>query len=393
MPRRQQVLLTALFAIAAVAGTAWISVVAAATWPPVDYSVFGRPGADILTLQWGRVFADPVLQAGPFELMVWGIPFLLQVEGVTAWAIYYAAVGLVIAAAFGYVVFRLVRPVAADLAAPLGAFVAAAAVLSTTIVQTIESGHPSESVVPLMWIVAGVLARRDRPALAAGLVGLTAGWELWGLLGLPVLLLAPRIRWRTVLWSAVGGVAALLVVFGPFALAGPVNMFGYAWLVREGTLVHLLLPDAETFPWPVRVAQGAVALGAGAAAAWFLRGMRDAVWLVPLASLAVRLLTDPILAGYYYTPAILLALAGLALALAQRSLARLVLVVVLLNAMIDFTTLGWIGAAATLAATVVTIVVVASRRRRETLPAQPAAEAHLPVAASARRASAGGSAD
>jgi hypothetical protein len=136
---------------------------------------------------------------------------------------------------------------------------------------------------------------------------------VWGVLGAPVVLLAPRIRFVR---SAAAGAAALLVLWAPFVLAGPFQMFAFAWPVMERSLLHALDPGATAFPWSLRLLQAAVAVGAGAAVALLLR-RRDAAWgpwAVGVAVVAARLVLDPVLAAYYWFPALVCAVGAVVLA-------------------------------------------------------------------------------
>ena len=65
--------------------------------------------------------------------------------------------------------------------------------------------------------------------------------------------------------------------------------------MNTGSLAHLLFPHSPTFPWPLRIAQGVLALGTGATAALLLKRGLDAIWMVPLVTCVVRLLADPVL--------------------------------------------------------------------------------------------------
>jgi hypothetical protein len=90
--------------------------------------------------------------------------------------------------------------------------------------------------------------------------------------------------------------------------------------------------------------------------------MRDAVWLVPLAVCAVRLTTDPIVAGYYVCAAIILGLAGLGIAFAMRSLVRIVATLLIWNIAVGLQGIGWPGPAIITVATLATVVVLALHR-------------------------------
>ena len=173
---------------------------------------------------------------------------------------------------------------------------------------------------PLLWMLAALWAREDRVVAAGALIGVSAGLELWGLLGIPVLLLAPRFR-RAVLGTFVAA-GLVLVPLAPFALAGSFRMFDHEWRVATGTLLGLVVDPGTHFGWPARLLQASLALGAGAAIALRLRRGLHAVWLVPLAVALVRILLDPIAFGWYWLEVEAPVLVGAALLL--RSLPALV---------------------------------------------------------------------
>ena len=302
---------------------------------PVDYPTFGQPGADILTGHWAGIFSDPIIQAGPFELIFWGIPFLLGVHGLIGWIAFGIVASSLFAVAAAVVAERLLRPLTPAWSTPLAVGVAAVAAVSGLLSASLAAGHPAEVAIPVLWLIAGALARRGQPLAAAAALAATTGWELWGLLGVPVLLLAPRVDLRTVWRSAVGGVLVIAVLFLPFALLGPFHMFGYGWVISSNSMAHLLFPTATSFPWPLRLIQAVLSVGAGAAVAWLIRRRPDALWLVPLVVCVVRLFTDPVLAGYYAVPPFLLLLVGVAFSIAQRALVPVLLGLVMVNVLID----------------------------------------------------------
>src|SRR5438128_10984222 len=166
----------------------WVPVLAAAALvasldrgtDPGDLVYFVHRGEQLLSGGWASTFADPMLQSGPLQLVAFG-----AVRNLTALAF---LIELSVAALLLYVAGRIgagdrVRLVVGLLAVGAGlthlAFV---------------DGHPAEAIVPLLWVLAGIRAREDRVLWAGALIGLSAGLELWGVLGLPVLLLAPRRR-------------------------------------------------------------------------------------------------------------------------------------------------------------------------------------------------------
>jgi hypothetical protein len=176
-------------------------------------------------------------------------------------------------------------------------------------------GHPAEAVVPLLWVLAGRHAREDRMSSAGALVALSAGFELWGVLGVAVLLLAPRLT------RALAG-AGVLVLFvaamlAPFALGGTFRMFDHEWRVTSGTLVGLVVGPGAHFSWIPRLAQASLAVAGGAALALALRRNVHALWLVPLAVALVRLLLDPVSFGWYWLEVEALVLVGAGLVLME----------------------------------------------------------------------------
>jgi hypothetical protein len=261
-----------------------------------DLVYFVHQGERMLSAQWADTFSDPTLQSGPVQLLVAGTARSTEVLAVVV-EIGVAALLLVVLGQLG-VPGRwraLVGIAAVVLGLTHGAFV---------------DGHPAEAVTPLLWVLAAIDARRGRVARAGLLVGLSAGLELWGVLGAPVLLLAPRLR------DAVKGfgVEAVVVLaqLAPFALFGDFRMFDYEWRVAEGTALSVVVPIGTHFGWPLRLLQAAVACGLGAAVALRLRRSVHAVWLVPLVVVLARIALDPLAYGWYWLEAEALALVGAA---------------------------------------------------------------------------------
>lgn len=308
---------------------------------PVDFTTFGPPGASILTGSWKGIFSDPIIQAGVIELIFWGVVSLMGfttltgAAALTAWIAFAIVVGAIFSVLVALLVERLVRPLAPNWSVALGVGAAAVAALSGLTTSSITSGHPAEIAIPLMWIIAAALARRGSSATAAAVLAATTGWELWGLLGVPVLLLAPRIDARTIMRSAASGIAVLAALFLPFVILGPFRMFSFAWPIHDNSLAHLLFPDLTTFAWPLRLAQGALAVGSGAAVARLTHRQPNALWIVPLMVCAVRLATDPVLALYYAVPALLMILIGAVFAIAQRSVWVFATCLILINLLLD----------------------------------------------------------
>jgi hypothetical protein len=288
---------------------AWIvPVAAAAAVAPIargnggDLSTFAAGGRVLLSSHWSHTFSDPGIQVGPLQLALFGSvgrsPLALAI------VLGMAAALLVLAAARSAGVEQPRLLAGIGLAAVATGFTRAG----------FDAGHPADSLLPLLWILAATEARRGRVLLAGAVVGLSAGLETWGILGVAVLALAPSARdaGRGLL-VAVGAAA---VLFLPFVAAGQFHMGGYRWLVSSQSLVSLVVAPGTRVGWTLRILQGAVAVGAGVAVARAARGSRHAVWLVPGVVVLVRLLLDPLDSGYYFVGIEGPALVGLALAAA-----------------------------------------------------------------------------
>jgi hypothetical protein len=266
-----------------------------------DLLYFVHRGEQLLSGRWADTFADPMLQSGPLQLVLVG-----SVHNVTALAfvIAFAVVGLLL-----FVLGRLGVSDGVRLAVGL---VGLAAGLTQ---NAFAYGHPAQPIIPLLWVLAGLSARKNRPVEAGALVGFSAGFELWGVLGLPVLLLVPRFQ-RAVAAVAVEAVvvAGLLV---PFVIAGTFRMFEYEWEVSTSSLIGLVVEPGTGFGWPLRLLQAGLAVMGGAAVALFLRKSIHCVWLAPLVVLIVRLLLDPQSYGWYWIAPLALVLVGAALVLME----------------------------------------------------------------------------
>jgi hypothetical protein len=266
-----------------------------------DLVYFVHRGEELLSGGWADTFADRHLQSGPLQLVLFG-----AVRNPTALAF---LIEIGVAALLLYVLRLLGTSNRSRLV------VGILAVASGLTHLAYADGHPANAVVPLLWVLAGLSARADRPVRSGALLGLSAGLELWGLLGAPLLLLAPRLR-RAVVGGLTQG-AVVLAMFAPFALAGTFRMFEYRWRVETGTIISLVVEPGSHFGWPLRLLQASLALGIGAAIALALRRSVHAVWLAPLGVAIMRILLDPQSFGWYWLQPEALVLCGAALLLTE----------------------------------------------------------------------------
>ncbi len=277
----------------------------------LDGGFFEAAGRTMLSGHWPRTFGDPTLQAGPLELLLYGgAGRLADALSEPSTAVFGLLMHLLITAAALAATGSVVRGRrrAALAQAAVGLFVAAGFAGRVYV-----DGHPADVLIPLCWVVAACAAERDRPALAGSLLGCSAGLEVWGVLGVPVLLLV-RGRRRLVVGLATAG-AVVAALFVPFVVAGPFRMFEFHWVVSSRSLLRAVLRPTTPFPWSWRLLQGAAALAAGSAVALVARSSRlraggavpgttawrpSVAWAVPAAVILVRLLLDPVGFAYYW---------------------------------------------------------------------------------------------
>lgn len=342
---------------------------------PGDSTLFEPAGRALLTGRWDEVFADSIVQAGPLELWIFGVLALVGLGGTVAWTLFYTATTSALVFVLAVATIAVLPPMRDAHRVYLAAGAAGAATLAFFVPWAMLVGHPAQVAVPVLWLLAGVAARREHFASVGILIGLAAGFELWGILGAAVVLLAPRPR---VVRSAVAGVLTLAVLYGPFAATGTFEMFHHEWPVLSTTLWGRWWPGMETFPWGLRVAEAAVVLGVGAAVAVAGRRWPHGVWLAPLALSVTRIALDPVTFSYYWiAPGVLLCVGG-ALALARREWLLFALSAVLTVWLTSNTVPGLLQARTTDGALVLWVIVVLAlpaaiefaRRRRH--PAQEA---------------------
>jgi hypothetical protein len=263
-----------------------------------DSHLFIWSGQTLLSSHWSRAFALPTVQAGPLQLALFG--------SVGHW---HAALALVLTVGTALLVVAAAR--AAGVRNPV--FLGGAGVLAVVLGVTGNGlgGHPADAVLPLVWIIAAAEARRGHAWRAGLLIGLSAGLETWGILGIAVLALAPRKR-DALAGTCLAGATAL-ALFAPFMLGGHFHMLSFHWYVSYPSPVSMLVPEGTPFGWPLRLVQASFALCAGVAVVRILRRSPHVVWAAPLAIIVVRLLLDPLLLSYYLAGPKVLILVGAAL--------------------------------------------------------------------------------
>jgi hypothetical protein len=264
---------------------------------PTDYVLFGSVGSRLWTGDWGSVFGNSELQAGPLQLAllggVWGLRHVATGLDVAALNV---VGGAGMATGLMWCGGRFRRALGAAPAPGLELVVGALALLWGWAGDPGALGHLAQVVIPLLWLSAALLLRARRPVLAGLALGVATGFETWALLGLAVVTLAAG--WRPAVRCLTTTVLAAAVIWLPFVLAGPFRMLQMQWPLAPNTLDAALF-GSDRFTVGMRLAQLLVAVAASALVAATNRGP-DAVWVVPLTALVVRLAFDPLQYSYYW---------------------------------------------------------------------------------------------
>ena len=271
-----------------------------------DLAFFMHSAERLFSGGWAQTYADPTLQVGPLQLVVLGtLDTVAGLAGISSTRLIGAVFGAVVVALFWVIARRLLDGRGGRWA--LTAAVLAPVALSYTF-DAYRDGHPAQALVPLLWVLAGFEVRAGRGWLAGLLIGVSAGFEVWGILGVAIVVLAPRALDAVKAFAA--ATLILVALLAPFALAGDFGMFDYRWVVNGDTLLSLLVEPGTAFTWPLRVLQGATAVLVGAGVAWSLRRSAAALWAGPLALVAVRLALDPVRYPWYWLALETLVLVG-----------------------------------------------------------------------------------
>ena len=136
------------------------------------------------------------------------------------------------------------------------------------------------------------------------LVGLAAGLKLWGVLGIPVVLIGRRQRDLWVRGLLAG--AVVLLCYVPFFAWGEVNTFTFTWgMSNAGSTLAQLGSWLGASDWTLRVIQGAAAILVGCAVA--VRRSGSGLTII-IGVISTRLLLDPLLMSYYPGPLVVLTL-------------------------------------------------------------------------------------
>jgi hypothetical protein len=263
-----------------------------------------------------QVFNDAGVQVGPLYLLVAGaLQALCRLLHLNVRIVLAGAGAATATALLALVTRRMLtacRPGTAD-AATREACVLVAVVLGGPLVLTSMFGHAEELVVALTVVLAALAAHRRSPWAAGALLGVAGCVKLWGLLAGALVLLLPTLLQRL---RAIAVAAFVLgVAYVPFFVTKAVATFTYAWLVFPQSPMSLAIRPTTHMGWVFRLLQGGIVI---AVCLVTLRAVgRESPWrswAIPVAAVATRILTDPMLIVYYWSALLTLLAIGVAVA-------------------------------------------------------------------------------
>lgn len=280
--------------------------------PGGDAFLFAGAGRTLLSSHWADTFAYSALQSGPIFVLIEGVGGRFgDALGLPFWA----GGGLVSALACAVLMITACRSV-------FGAYLldrrtTAAREFGACIVFGLTGGlwvvamyaHPDDLLVTLLLLTAAGRAATGRHGQAGVIFGLAVGVKVWALVAVAVLLI--HASKRASVYACTMAALIVAVCYGPFIVFGHFEMFHGSWQIEHDAPLNLLFHDGTGFTWQLRFFQAAFALIVGLAVLVRTRGQSSAVWLVPAAVIAARLLVDPRNIAYYYPPVLVCILLGL----------------------------------------------------------------------------------
>jgi hypothetical protein len=279
--------------------------------PGGDALLFAGAGNTLFSSHWADTFASPSLQSGPIFVLLEGLGYRL---GSAAGLPYWTGGGLVTALAAALLIVVACRAVFAVY--QLNDRTAQARQLGVCIVFALTGGlwvvamyaHPDDLLVTLLLLIAASRGAVGRHGQAGVIFGLAVGVKLWALIAIAVLLV--RASRRVSVLAGLAAAATVAICYGPFIVFGKFETFRGNWQIEHDAPLNLLFHDDTGFTWQLRLFQAAFATAVAVAVLLRTRGRNCAVWLVPAAAVAARLLVDPRNIAYYYPPLLLCLLLG-----------------------------------------------------------------------------------
>lgn len=273
-----------------------------------DARLFAAAGRDLLSMRWQEVYADPLVQAGPVQLLFSGIVGTIsQVARIDLRFPLSVIVEVAVALSVAMVAGRMARrrgndPHLAELASGLAATLLAFGWMAY------GSGQQAEVFIPLLWIIAMHESERGRHMRAAVLLGVAGGIKLWGILGVPIVLSGRDLRRSVVSAATASGI--IIATYLPFLVLGS-RMFGFEWLAFPDAPVAAMVGSRDGFTWGWRLAQGLVVASLASTFVVLGRGRMAADWATVVVVTTLRIFLDPVFWYWYWLPVAIAALLGL----------------------------------------------------------------------------------
>lgn len=255
---------------------------------PSDMNLFARGGHAIVSGDFAHVYALPGTQAGPIQLVLSWLLMLGSSGSGPAWP-----VAAAINAAAMFAALRLCRR-HTNRQVLVGLLV-----LCWLTPGPLWDGHPVEVLIATLWLVAVADVGAGRNVRAGVALGLTVAIAPWGVLGFPAVLACRRLHNAYV--AGIVGIAVAGLLYLPFTLSGHFALFGYSWEIGSHSLVHLLAPGLHQMSWRLRIVQAAVVSGGTGCAALLVRRQQAVPAVAVLIVAVLRVGTDPVQLGYYWT--------------------------------------------------------------------------------------------
>ena len=287
---------------------------------PADIMDFSRWGNALLHLHLATVYASPANQTGPLQLVIDRLLMVGSTQGRPSRFVpaFLSAIAVLAAMAVATMPQPAARstPTRRPRPQPTRRQVLVGLVTTLWLASDPWAGHPAEALIPLLWIAAATAllhddeGRRTSTLGAALLLAAAAALAPWAVLALPLTLAVTSIRRGLVV--ALLAAAASVVSYAPFALTGRFALFHHVWVVSIASVWATVQPHLTTFDWTHRLVQSAFIVGGTTIAAlWWRRDPRLARFLVPMVTVLLRVLSDPVRYDYYWLPVGILAVAAL----------------------------------------------------------------------------------
>jgi hypothetical protein len=270
---------------------------------PADMNGFAAGGRALLSGHFSAVYAHAENQAGPIQLLINWLLTLGSRDSAPLRVVVAAANVCLVVAALGACRRFAVRNETAAAEAPVAVarreLLVGLLVLLWLTPSGLWSGHPAEVLIAVLWLGAVRDVGRERWIRAGISLGVAAAIAPWGVLGFPAVLVCRRIG-VSFAAGALGAIVTLLLYL-PFLASGHFALFQATWPISPDSLAHLVAPGLHQMTWQLRLVQAAVVAGGTAGAALLLRRHRGAAPVALLVAGVLRVATDPVQTGYYWT--------------------------------------------------------------------------------------------